>query len=112
MFARRLQVQERMTSQIADFMNELLKPRGVAVVVEALHLCSMMRGVKKHDARMTTSAVHGSLGLIWQPEWNSLIIFQGQLNHCIYKQVYRRILAGCFLIQLFFINIAATSSKV
>lgn len=59
MFARRLQVQERMTSQVADFLNELLKPRGVAVVVEALHLCSMMRGVKKHDARMTTSAVHG-----------------------------------------------------
>jgi GTP cyclohydrolase I len=59
MFARRLQVQERMTSQIADFINELLTPKGVAVVVEALHLCSMMRGVKKHDARMTTSAVHG-----------------------------------------------------
>lgn len=59
MFARRLQVQERMTSQVADFINELLNPKGVAVVVEALHLCSMMRGVKKHDARMTTSAVHG-----------------------------------------------------
>ncbi len=59
MFARRLQVQERMTSQIAYFINELLTPKGVAVVVEALHLCSMMRGVKKHDARMTTSAVHG-----------------------------------------------------
>lgn len=59
MFARRLQVQERMTSQIADFINELLHPKGVAVVVEAMHLCSMMRGVKKHDARMTTSAVHG-----------------------------------------------------
>lgn len=59
MFARRLQVQERMTGQIADFLNELLHPKGVAVVVEGLHLCSMMRGVKKHDARMTTSAVHG-----------------------------------------------------
>ena len=59
MFARRLQVQERMTSQVADFLNELLHPKGVAVVIEALHLCSMMRGVKKHDARMTTSAVHG-----------------------------------------------------
>lgn len=59
MFARRLQVQERMTSQVADFINELLHPKGVAVVIEALHLCSMMRGVKKHDARMTTSAVHG-----------------------------------------------------
>jgi GTP cyclohydrolase I len=59
MFARRLQVQERMTSQVADFINELLHPKGVAVVMEGLHLCSMMRGVKKHDARMTTSAVHG-----------------------------------------------------
>jgi GTP cyclohydrolase I len=59
MFARRLQVQERMTSQIADYINELLHPKGVAVIIEALHLCSMMRGVKKHDARMTTSAVHG-----------------------------------------------------
>ena len=60
LFARRLQVQERMTRQIADFLNELLKPRGVAVVVEALHLCSMMRGVKKHDSRMTTSAMLGA----------------------------------------------------
>jgi GTP cyclohydrolase I len=59
MFAKRLQVQERLTSQVADFLNELLHPKGVAVVVEALHLCSMMRGVKKTDARMTTSAVHG-----------------------------------------------------
>ena len=60
MYARRLQVQERMTRQIADVLQELLEPKGVAVVVEALHLCSMMRGVKKHDARMTTSAMHGS----------------------------------------------------
>src|SRR5450759_1570287 len=60
MFARRLQVQERLTRQIADFLNELLNPNGVAVVMEALHLCSMMRGVKKHDARMTTSATIGN----------------------------------------------------
>lgn len=60
LFARRLQVQERMTRQIADFLNELLHPHGVAVVVEGLHLCTMMRGVKKHDARMTTSAMHGA----------------------------------------------------
>jgi GTP cyclohydrolase I len=59
LFARRLQVQERMTRQIADFINELLQPKGVAVVVEALHLCTMMRGVKKHGARMTTSTMHG-----------------------------------------------------
>ena len=59
-FAHRLQVQERMTRQIADFINEALMPKGVAVVVEALHLCTMMRGVKKQNARMTTSAVHGA----------------------------------------------------
>jgi len=60
LFAHRLQVQERMTRQIADFINDALIPKGVAVVVEALHLCTMMRGVKKHNARMTTSAVHGA----------------------------------------------------
>jgi GTP cyclohydrolase I len=60
MFARRLQVQERMTRQIAEFLNELLDPLGVAVVVEGLHLCATMRGVKKHDARLTTSAMLGA----------------------------------------------------
>ena len=60
MYARRLQVQERMTRQIADVIQNTLEPYGVAVVVEAVHLCSMMRGVKKHDARMTTSAMHGA----------------------------------------------------
>ena len=60
MFARRLQVQERMTRQIAEFIQELLNPYGVAVVIEGLHLCATMRGVKKHDARMTTSAMLGA----------------------------------------------------
>jgi GTP cyclohydrolase IA len=60
MYARRLQVQERMTRQIADLLQEILVPQGVAVVVEGMHLCSMMRGVKKHGARMTTSAMHGA----------------------------------------------------
>jgi GTP cyclohydrolase I len=60
MFARRMQVQERMTRQIADFIRDLLHPRGVAVAVEGLHLCMMMRGVRKHNARMTTSAMHGA----------------------------------------------------
>lgn len=60
MYARRLQIQERMTRQIADFIRELLKPQGVAVVVEAVHMCVMMRGVKKQSARMTTSAMHGA----------------------------------------------------
>ncbi len=59
MFARRVQVQERMTRQIAEFIDETLHPRGVAVVVEGLHLCATMRGVKKRDARMTTSAMLG-----------------------------------------------------
>jgi GTP cyclohydrolase I len=59
-FARRLQVQERMTRQIADLIRDLLHPQGVAVVVEAMHLCMMMRGVQKHNARMTTSAMHGA----------------------------------------------------
>ncbi len=60
MFSRRLQVQERMTKQIADLVDELLHPKGVAVVIEGLHLCSVMRGVKKHDARMTTSSMSGA----------------------------------------------------
>jgi GTP cyclohydrolase I len=60
MYARRLQVQERMTRQIADLLQDMLQPQGVAVVVEGMHLCSMMRGVKKHGARMTTSAMHGA----------------------------------------------------
>ncbi|MCH8234799.1 MAG: GTP cyclohydrolase I FolE [Chloroflexi bacterium] len=60
MFARRLQVQERMTQQIANFLEDLIKPRGVAVVVEATHLCAAMRGVKKHHSRMVTSAMLGA----------------------------------------------------
>jgi GTP cyclohydrolase I len=60
MFARRLQVQERMTKQIADFVEQVLHPKGVAVVVEGAHMCSMMRGVKKANATMTTSAMLGS----------------------------------------------------
>lgn len=60
MFARRLQVQERMTRQIAEFIDETLQPLGVAVVIEGLHLCATMRGVKKRDARMTTSAMLGA----------------------------------------------------
>ncbi len=60
LYAHRLQVQERMTRQIADFIRDLLHPQGVAVVVEALHLCMSMRGVQKHNARLTTSAMHGA----------------------------------------------------
>ena len=60
MDARRLQVQERMTQQIADTIREVLKPIGVAVVVEGSHMCAMMRGVKKEHSRMITSALRGS----------------------------------------------------
>jgi GTP cyclohydrolase I len=59
MFARRLQIQEQMTSQIANFLQETLNPQGVAVVVEGAHMCAMMRGVKKQDTKMTTSKMTG-----------------------------------------------------
>jgi len=59
MFARRLQVQERMTHQVAEFLGNLINPRGVGVVIEATHLCAVMRGVKKHHTKMVTSAMVG-----------------------------------------------------
>lgn len=58
-YAQRLQVQERMTQEIADTFDKFLKPRGVAVVVEAYHMCMMMRGVQKQNSITTTSAMHG-----------------------------------------------------
>jgi GTP cyclohydrolase I len=60
MFARRLQVQERLTDQIADALMEVLEPLGVGVVVEAYHLCMMMRGVEKQNSKTVTSALRGS----------------------------------------------------
>jgi len=59
MFARRLQVQERMTQEIATVMDELIEPAGIGVVVEAHHMCAAMRGVRKPNTIMTTSAVRG-----------------------------------------------------
>jgi GTP cyclohydrolase I len=59
MFARRLQVQERLTTQIADLLEDLLHPQGVAVVVEGAHMCAMMRGVKKSETMMTTNTMRG-----------------------------------------------------
>ncbi len=59
MFAHRLQVQERMTQQIAEFIQEMINPWGVGVVIEGQHLCMMMRGIKKEQAKMTTSAMLG-----------------------------------------------------
>lgn len=60
MFARRLQLQERLTQQIAESLQEVLKPQGVAVIMEACHLCTIMRGVKKQDSRMLTSEMLGA----------------------------------------------------
>ena len=60
MFSRRLQVQERLTTQIASTINEVLLPRGVAVVMEAVHLCMLMRGVEKQNSKAITSAMLGS----------------------------------------------------
>jgi GTP cyclohydrolase I len=60
MFSRRLQVQERMTTQIAQTINEVLQPRGVAVVMEALHMCMLMRGVEKQNSKAVTSAMLGA----------------------------------------------------
>ena len=58
-FARRLQVQERLTEEILECINTALKPQGVAVVIEASHMCMMMRGVEKQNSMTTTSAFKG-----------------------------------------------------
>ena len=59
-FSRRLQVQERLTEQILDCINETLSPKGVAVVIEASHMCMMMRGVQKQNSSTTTSGFRGA----------------------------------------------------
>jgi GTP cyclohydrolase I len=59
MFSRRLQVQERLTTQIATTLDEVLRPRGVAVVMEGVHLCMLMRGVEKQNSKAVTSAMLG-----------------------------------------------------
>jgi GTP cyclohydrolase I len=60
MFARRLQVQERLTTQVAEAIDEVLHPHGVAVVIEAAHLCMMMRGIQKQNSQTLTSCMLGS----------------------------------------------------
>jgi GTP cyclohydrolase I len=60
-FARRLQLQERLTDQVADALMEVLEPSGVGVVIEAYHLCMMMRGVEKQNSKTVTSALRGAL---------------------------------------------------
>ena len=76
MFARRLQVQERMTQQITETLEEVLAPKGVAVIVEGAHMCSMMRGVKKASAAMQTQAATG----IFRTDEQLRRDFQAQLN--------------------------------
>ncbi|HTJ31205.1 MAG TPA: GTP cyclohydrolase I FolE [Acidobacteriaceae bacterium] len=81
-FARRLQVQERMTRQIADAIQEAIAPRGVGVVIEARHLCMMMRGVEKQNSSTVTSAMGGCFHD--QPtrgEFLSLVRHAGNGNH-------------------------------
>lgn len=82
MFARRLQVQERMTTQIADLLEETLHPQGIAVVVEGAHLCAMMRGVKKSEATMTTSTMRG----VFKTDAELRREFYAQLSHRRYDE--------------------------
>ena len=77
MFARRLQVQERLTVQIADFIDQALQPRGVAVVAEGVHMCSVMRGVKKANAKMITSAMRGA----FRSDPRTRAEFMGHVDH-------------------------------
>jgi GTP cyclohydrolase I len=76
-FSRRLQVQERMTVQIAQTLEELLKPKGVAVVVEAKHLCMMMRGVQKQNSSAITSSLRGE----FENDPKTRAEFMGLLRH-------------------------------
>ena len=76
-FARRLQVQERLTMQIAQTLDEVLKPKGVAVVVEAKHLCMMMRGVQKQNSSAITSSLRG----VFQSDPKTRAEFMGLLRH-------------------------------
>jgi GTP cyclohydrolase I len=74
-FARGLQVQERLTRQVADCLHDTLRPKGVAVVMEAEHTCLSLRGVRAHDSRTVTSSLHGLLrsNLATRQEFFSLV---------------------------------------
>jgi len=76
-FARRLQVQERMTQQIADTIEKYLQPNGVAVVSEAFHMCMMMRGVEKQNSSATTSAMLG----VFQEDARTRMEFLDLISH-------------------------------
>jgi GTP cyclohydrolase I len=81
MYARRLQVQERMTGQIAETLQEILLPKGVAVLVEGAHLCAMMRGVKKTETSMVTRAFSGVFELDEQLRREFLASIRNGLPH-------------------------------
>ena len=76
-FSRRLQVQERLTKQIAECLNKILQPIGVAVVIEALHLCMCMRGVEKQNSYTTTSSMLGSFKSDARTRSEFLTLIQG-----------------------------------
>ncbi|MCK5870332.1 GTP cyclohydrolase I FolE [Methylococcaceae bacterium HT1] len=76
MYARRLQIQERLTKQIADAVNEAVNAKGVAVVIEAKHMCMMMRGVEKQNSVMTTSVMTG----IFRDEMSTRAEFLSLIN--------------------------------
>ncbi len=80
-FARRLQVQERLTQQIADTIFQHLQPLGVGVVVEARHLCMMMRGVEKHNSVATTSAMLGTFRDDVKTRSEFLNLIRNKLDH-------------------------------
>jgi GTP cyclohydrolase I len=80
MYARRLQVQERMTVEIADFVESVIDPRGVAVVAEGIHMCSVMRGVRKENSRMVTSAMRGTFREDDKTRSEFLGFIQGAMN--------------------------------
>lgn len=89
MYARRLQVQERMTVEMADLIQRVIAPKGVAVVVEGAHMCSMMRGVRKAGARMRTSAKLGSFK--HDPQvWAEFMAHLGQSEHAPVRRAIRQ----------------------
>ena len=77
MYSRRLQIQERLTRQVADAIQQVLKPNGVGVVIEARHHCTMMRGVEKQNSIMQTSAMLGS----FERRQSTRMEFLGLINH-------------------------------
>ncbi len=80
MFSRRLQVQERLTSQIADMIYDTLKPHGVGVVIEAAHLCMMMRGVEKQNSVAITSSMLGTFRSRVETRMEFMELIKGKLS--------------------------------